>query len=81
MMHRRSSMSIFSQSGELHVVELLLYKLPLIYLFTFALRFLFIYFGFKLLHLLHLSEGLTWQGVCGGWWMGGTARWCHCSIC
>ncbi|GIM04957.1 hypothetical protein Vretimale_9399, partial [Volvox reticuliferus] len=59
----RSAQSLYADSGGIQLVKILLYKLPLIFLASFALRFILIFFSFKLLQLVRLSEGLSIQEV------------------
>ncbi|KAG2448639.1 hypothetical protein HYH02_006526 [Chlamydomonas schloesseri] len=59
----RASNELFEEEGSDTLAIILLYKLPLIYLASFTLRFVLMYLSFKFLQLVRLSEPRPIQEV------------------
>ncbi|MEW5302839.1 MAG: hypothetical protein WDW36_005582 [Sanguina aurantia] len=58
----RASDTLFTDKTQgLELVLIVFYKLPIIYLASFAMRLVFISVSFTVLKWMHLSDGLTWQ--------------------
>ncbi|MEW5312414.1 MAG: hypothetical protein WDW38_004051 [Sanguina aurantia] len=58
----RASDTLFTDKTQgLELVLIVFYKLPIIYLASFAMRLAFISVSFTVLKWMHLSDGLTWQ--------------------
>ncbi|KAG1668999.1 hypothetical protein FOA52_000592 [Chlamydomonas sp. UWO 241] len=58
----RSGADLYTH-GVAELLRVTMYRLPLIYLFSFAMRFVFLYIGFMLFKYTKLTGPLSWQQI------------------
>eukprot|EP00955_Chlamydomonas_euryale_P047109 353590-Chlamydomonas_euryale.AAC.4 len=59
----RSGDQLYEQDGLQKLFQDTMYRLPLIFVFSFVMRGVFAYFGFKLFKWCRIMPGLTWQQI------------------